>query len=203
MDDLDRRLVTALPGVTRVGVLELSRRLGIARGTVQARLDRLQGGGVVAGFGPYLDLRALGFMVLAFTTLEIAQGQETAVLDSLAGIPEVIEVHKTTGPGDLLCRIVARTNEHLHDVLERVLATPGITRTTSALALARTGKDVGTPIITFSPGADDEVSFFGPVIARIPRGEEALRIWDAFELLARTPGFAEIKRSARDRPAFG
>ena len=136
MDDLDRRLVTALPGVTRPGVLELSRRLGIARGTVQARLDRLQAGGVLAGFGPYLDLRALGFTVLAFTTLEIAQGQETAVIDSLAGIPEVIEVHKTTGPGDLLCRIVARTNEHLHDVLERVLATPGITRTTSALALA-------------------------------------------------------------------
>ena len=136
MDDLDRRLVTALPGVTRPGVLELSRRLGIARGTAQARLDRLQAGGVLAGFGPYLDLRALGFTVLAFTTLEIAQGQETAVIDSLAGIPEVIEVHKTTGPGDLLCRIVARTNEHLHDVLERVLATPGITRTTSALALA-------------------------------------------------------------------
>jgi DNA-binding Lrp family transcriptional regulator len=136
MDDLDRRLVTALPGVTRPGVLELSRRLGIARGTVQARLDRLQAGGVLAGFGPYLDLRALGFNVLAFTTLEIAQGQETAVIDSLAGIPEVIEVHKTTGPGDLLCRIVARTNDHLHDVLEQVLATPGITRTTSALALA-------------------------------------------------------------------
>jgi DNA-binding Lrp family transcriptional regulator len=67
--------------------------------------------------------------------LEIAQGQEAAVIDSLATIPEVLEVHKTTGPGDLLCRIVARTNEHLHDVLERVLATPGITRTTSALAL--------------------------------------------------------------------
>jgi DNA-binding Lrp family transcriptional regulator len=122
MDDLDRRLLTSLPGATRPGVLELSRRLGIARGTVQARLDRLQAAGVVAGFGPYLDLRALGFTVLA-------------VIDSLATIPEVIEVHKTTGPGDLLCRIVARTNEHLHDVLERVLATPGITRTTSALAL--------------------------------------------------------------------
>jgi DNA-binding Lrp family transcriptional regulator len=135
MDDLDRRLLTSLPGATRPGVLELSRRLGIARGTVQARLDRLQAAGVVAGFGPYLDLRALGFTVLAFTTLEIAQGQEAAVIDSLATIPEVIEVHKTTGPGDLLCRIVARTNEHLHDVLERVLATPGITRTTSALAL--------------------------------------------------------------------
>jgi DNA-binding Lrp family transcriptional regulator len=53
----------------------------------------------------------------------------------VARIPEVLEVHKTTGPGDLLCRVVARTNEHLHDVLEAVLATPGITRTTTALAL--------------------------------------------------------------------
>ena len=44
-------------------------------------------------------------------------------------------MHKTTGPGDLLCRIVARTNEHLHDVLEAVLATPGIARTTTVLAL--------------------------------------------------------------------
>ena len=63
---------------------------------MQARLDRLQAAGVLAGFGPYLDLRALGFTVLAFTTLEIAQGQEAAVIESLATIPEVIEVHKTT-----------------------------------------------------------------------------------------------------------
>jgi DNA-binding Lrp family transcriptional regulator len=135
MDDLDRRILAALAGVTRPSVLELSRRLGVARGTVQARLDRLHAAGLVAGFGPYVDLKALGFTVLAFTTLEIAQGQEAAVLAALQSIPEVLEVHKTTGPGDLLCRIVARTNEHLHDVLESVLATPGITRTTTALAL--------------------------------------------------------------------
>ncbi|HET9601636.1 MAG TPA: hypothetical protein VFP08_08585 [Acidimicrobiales bacterium] len=78
-----------------------------------------------------------------------------------------------------------------------------VLREETAVALSRTGKDVGTPIITFSPGTDTEATFFGPVISRIPRGEEALRIWDAAELLARTPGFAEIKRSARERPAFG
>ena len=70
-----------------------------------------------------------------FTTLEIAQARGEAVLDGLAGMPEVLEVHQITGPGDLLCRIVARTNEHLHDVLERVLALQGIGRTTSVLAL--------------------------------------------------------------------
>jgi DNA-binding Lrp family transcriptional regulator len=135
VDDLDRRLIAALAGVTRPSVLELSRRLGVARGTVQARLDRLHAAEVVSGFGPYVDLKALGFTVLAFTTLEIAQGQEAVVIGALEVIPEVLEVHKTTGPGDLLCRIVARTNEHLHEVLEQVLTTPGIGRTTTALAL--------------------------------------------------------------------
>jgi hypothetical protein len=77
-----------------------------------------------------------------------------------------------------------------------------VLREETDVALARTGKDVGTPIITFAPGTDREASFFGPVIARIPRGEEALRIWDAVEMLACTPGFAELKRSSRDRPSF-
>jgi hypothetical protein len=70
------------------------------------------------------------------------------------------------------------------------------------IALSRTGRDVGTPILTFHPGASDEGSFFGPVIARIPRGAEALRLWDAVEVVATTPGVAELKRSLRDHPVF-
>jgi hypothetical protein len=70
------------------------------------------------------------------------------------------------------------------------------------LALQRTGRDVGTPILTFRPGRPDEGSFFGPVIARIPRGDEALRLWDAVEVVATTPGVAELKRSNRSAPVF-
>lgn len=147
MDPLDRRLVTEAGSVTRPSVLELSRRLGVARGTVQARLDRLRASGAVSGFGPYVDLKALGYSVLAFTTLEIAQGQEGAVIERLAAIPEVLEVHKVTGPGDLLCRVVARTNEHLHDVLEQVLATPGILRTTTVLALTSPVQRSGAELV--------------------------------------------------------
>ena len=132
----DTALIGALTASTRPNVLELSRRLGQARNTVQARIDRLQSAGVIAGYAPMVDLDAFGYNVLAFTTLEIVQGQERTVLDGLALIPEVLETHKITGQGDLLCRIVARTNEHLHDVLERVLALGGIGRTTTALALA-------------------------------------------------------------------
>ena len=135
MDTDERKLLSCLAAVTRPNVLEVSRQLGLARNTVQARLDRLHGAGAITGFEPVVNLGPLGYSVLAFTTLEIAQGGEAAVIEGLKCIPEVLEVHKVTGPGDLLCRIVARTNEHLHDVLEQVLVTPGIRRTTTALAL--------------------------------------------------------------------
>lgn len=69
-------------------------------------------------------------------------------------------------------------------------------------AFARTGRDVGTPIITFHPGAANEASFFGPVIASIPRGDDALRLWDAVETIATTSGLAELKRSLRAAPTF-
>ena len=72
----------------------------------------------------------------------------------------------------------------------------------TALAFERTGPDVGTPIITFHPGQADEASFFGPVIAEIPRGEAALKLWDSIEAVATTSGMAELKRSKRGRPNF-
>ena len=75
-------------------------------------------------------------------------------------------------------------------------------RDETALALKRTGKDVGTPILTFKPGADKEGSFFGPVISTIPRGDEAVRLWDAVELIATSSGLAELKRSNRSQPNF-
>lgn len=70
------------------------------------------------------------------------------------------------------------------------------------LAFSRTGPDVGTPILTFHPGTEREGSFFGPVISRIPRGEEAVTLWDAVEIIATMSGVAELKRSNRGRPDF-
>ena len=70
-------------------------------------------------------------------------------------------------------------------------------------ALAAAGRDVGTPIIRVG---EDGPAFFGPVISRLPRGEDALRLWDHVVGLAQFPGFAELKRSLREMPqlpAFG
>lgn len=134
-DPLDARLVGLLRATPNLPVVEMARRLDVARGTVQSRLDRLLRDGVIVGFGPDLDAAASGLGVLAFTTLEIAQGSDRQILAGLAEIDEVLEVHAVTGPGDLHLRVVARSNEHLHEVLQRILELPGITRTQTQLAL--------------------------------------------------------------------
>jgi hypothetical protein len=70
-------------------------------------------------------------------------------------------------------------------------------RAETDLAFTRTGKDVGTPILTFAPDTEGEASFFGPIISKAPLGAEAVRLWDAVEVLARSR-VAELKRTKRD-----
>jgi hypothetical protein len=64
-------------------------------------------------------------------------------------------------------------------------------------ALSLTGKDVGMPILHFSP--PDGAALFGPVISRLPNPQDAVRLWDHVTGLAGFPGFAELKRSLRER----
>jgi DNA-binding Lrp family transcriptional regulator len=137
IDELDARLTGLLAAEPRIGVLEASKRLGVARGTVQARLDRLQSRGVITGYGPDVDPAALGYGVTAFVTLEIRQaGGHDPVTARLALIAEVLEAHTITGAGDMLCRVVARDNADLQRVIDAIVDVPGVVRTSTVIALA-------------------------------------------------------------------
>ena len=137
MDDLDATLLHLLADEPRIGVLEASRRLGVARGTVQARLDKLAASGVISGWGPELEPEALGHPVTAFLTLEIRQGAgHESVARHLARIPEVLEAFTITGAGDMWARVVARSNTDLQRVIDAVLSDAGIVRSSTVIALA-------------------------------------------------------------------
>ena len=141
MDEIDGRMIELFATEPRLGVLEASRRLGIARGTVQARLDKLAAAGVITGWGPELSPEAIGYPVMAFLTLEIRQGSadsggHDAVAAHLSGIPEVLEAYTITGAGDMWARVVARSNADLQRVIDLVLVEPGIDRSTTVIALA-------------------------------------------------------------------
>ena len=93
------------------------------------------------GFGRELsdvvDLRALGYPVTAFVTIEVSQGQLATVTEPLQNVPEVIEAHVIAGQGDLLVRLAAQSNDHLMEVLEHILSLPEIDRGATAIALAQ------------------------------------------------------------------
>ncbi|MEL6983261.1 MAG: Lrp/AsnC ligand binding domain-containing protein, partial [Actinomycetota bacterium] len=81
------------------------------------------------------DPRATDHTVTAFATLSIAQGAHDRVVAALTGLPEVLELHVVTGQGDLLCRLAARTNDHLHELIQAVIGIDGVIRSDSQLAL--------------------------------------------------------------------
>ena len=151
IDDLDARLILELQKEPRLGVMELARRLGVARGTANARLEKLQRSGIIGGFGPDIGLAPLGYPVMAFTTLEVNQGRTEGLVEQLRAVPEVLEVHTIAGQGDILIRVVARSNEHLFAVLEDVLSAPEISRTSTAIVLAEhIGYRTGPLVETFT-----------------------------------------------------
>lgn len=136
VDELDRAMLAALHDNSRIGVLELSRTLGVARATVSARLQRLEDSGVITGYQPRIGLAAAGYGVQAFVTLEIAQGALGDVVAVLEQIPGVLEAFATTGAGDVLCRVAAASHDDLQRTLIVLNRSRTIARSTSVVVLS-------------------------------------------------------------------
>lgn len=136
VDALDAAIVeffTAEPGI---GVLECSRRLKIARATVQSRLDRLQAGGVISGIIPQINPAAFGYPIITFCSIEIAQGiGHGVVFAAISAIPEILEMHTVSGASDILVKIVAKSTTDLQLVLDALSQVPGVARTSSVIVL--------------------------------------------------------------------
>ena len=135
LDATDRGILRTMRLHPRASIAEIARRAGVARGTVYARLERMERDGVISGWGPEIDTRAAGYDVLAFLWLQIAQGAHEATVAALAEIDEVLEVHTITGDADLMCKVVARSNDHLHEVVLAVTALPPVRHSQTQLAL--------------------------------------------------------------------
>jgi len=152
-DELDSRLIAVLRANPRVGLLEVARQLGVARGTVQARLARLEASGVITGHGPEIDPAALGYSVSAFVLIELAQGRLSEAVKVMEAMPEVLEADGVSGPQDLICRVVARDTEHLQQLVNQLLSTPAIRRCTSYIVLSRQVPPRTGPLVAAAGGA--------------------------------------------------
>jgi DNA-binding Lrp family transcriptional regulator len=152
VDATDARLLLALDEDPRASVMALSQKLGLARNTVQARLARLEGSGVLAPFERRVRPEALGYRLRAYVTVQVVQRSLAEVADALAHIPEVLEVIGLSGVVDLLVEVAATDADDLWRITEQVLAIPGVQRTDTALALRRFVEHRMTPLLERATG---------------------------------------------------
>jgi DNA-binding Lrp family transcriptional regulator len=135
IDRLDVELLEMLATDARAGVVDLASRLSISRNTVQARLRRLEEGGLLTGYRPELKLAEAGVSVEAFIGLEVQQGRLASIVDALIAMPQVLEIHATTGREDLLVRVATETQADLQQLIEGIVGTAGVVHSTTTLAL--------------------------------------------------------------------
>jgi DNA-binding Lrp family transcriptional regulator len=135
IDDTDRALIALLQENARLPVATLARRLGLARTTVQARLDRLENSGVIAGYALRLGAQARP-PLRATVLLSIEPRSGPAVLARLKSLPQVRRVHTTSGRFDLIVTVEAATTEALDDTLDRIGEARGVRGSESLIHLA-------------------------------------------------------------------
>jgi DNA-binding Lrp family transcriptional regulator len=136
MDDLDRNILALLGADARMSVATLARRLKVARSTIQARLERLETTGIIAGYTLKLGEEARQGRLRASVLLTIEPRAQAAILSRLKAIPEVERVFTTSGRFDLLMQLAAANTQVLDQVLDQIGALTGVRSSESLIHLS-------------------------------------------------------------------
>lgn len=135
-DDLDRRIIAHLREDGRASLSKLADALGVARGTVQSRLDRLLDTGTLLGFTVRVREDYDDRSVDAVMMIEVVGKSTTQVIRKLRGLPEVRKLHTTNGNWDLIANIRAASLSDFDRVLREVRMIDGISNSETSLLLS-------------------------------------------------------------------
>lgn len=136
MDDLDRNILSHLSQDARVSVAVLARRLKVARSTVQARLERLEGSGAIAGYTLRLGEAARATRIRATVLIAIEPRSLPGILSRLKVMPQVERIHSTSGRVDLLVQLACASTTELDETLDRIGLAEGVRSSESLIHLS-------------------------------------------------------------------
>ena len=136
MDELDRNIIGLLGADARMSVATLSRRLKVARSTIQARLERLETSGIIAGYTLKLGEAAREGRLRASVLLTIEPRAQAAVLTRLKTIAEIERVFTTSGRFDFLVQVACPNTQVLDQVLDQMGAMTGVRASESLIHLS-------------------------------------------------------------------
>lgn len=154
-DDTDVEILRLLQENARISNAEIARRIGLAPSAVFQRIRKLEDQRVIGGYHASLSPEALGQGLLAFITIQTAEGaraRETAAM--LATIPEVLEVHRVVGDDCFLLKVRVRDTDALGVLLdETIQPLPAVASTRTTIVLSTT-KDAQPPVVGLSRAAE-------------------------------------------------
>jgi DNA-binding Lrp family transcriptional regulator len=136
VDDIDRQLIALLRNDGRASVAALAKKLGVARGTVQNRMARLESNGTIVGYTVRLKPDVEEQRIRAFTTVAVEGNQVDAVMRALRGEPAVAALYSTNGRWDIVAELRADSLEAFDRVLARIRLIEGISQTETSLLLS-------------------------------------------------------------------
>ena len=140
LDDRDRQLISLLRNDARMSVVDLARKLGTSRATVQNRMNRLERDGVIQGYTVSLKPDAETQGVRALMSIGTDTKKEPEVIAALRGYPDIVALHHTTGRWDLIAELRCASLVEFNDVIGKVRLIGGVTNTESNLLLDRHGQ---------------------------------------------------------------
>jgi DNA-binding Lrp family transcriptional regulator len=135
LDDIDRALIASLRADSRTPVATLARRVGLSRGAVQNRINRLMAEGVILGFTVRLPPQSEPHRVRAIMSIAVEGQRSRDVTAALGGFPEVGAVHTTNGRWDLVAELEAESLAAFSRALDRIREIKGIATTETSLLL--------------------------------------------------------------------
>ncbi|HLF44878.1 MAG TPA: Lrp/AsnC ligand binding domain-containing protein [Chitinophagaceae bacterium] len=137
LDKLDLQIIQQMMNDATISYVELGKKLFVSAGTIHVRIKKLHDAGIVKGNRLHVDLKVLGYDVIAFIGIYL---KESSLYDSVAKelnkIPEIVRLNYTTGNYSMFAEIVCRDIEELrfvlHDQLQKI---KGIERTETFISL--------------------------------------------------------------------
>ena len=136
MDDLYQQLLNVLSKDARLTVSTIARQLGIARTTVQARIDRLEDKKVIAGYTIRMGEKFQLYRIKTTALLHITPQATVPLIGRLRRYPQVIEAHTTSGRFDLIILLACQNTVELDDMLDEICALDGVISSESLVHLA-------------------------------------------------------------------
>ncbi len=135
VDHLDHRLISILRSNARTPVVELSKKLGVSRATVQNRMRRLESNGIILNYTVNLKPGAEANPIRAFMSLTVEGKKSREVVNKLRGYPSIIALHNTNGRWDIIAEIGTDTLESFNRLLSDIRLIDGVSATETNLLL--------------------------------------------------------------------